>query len=607
VFLLILNVGFSIGIFGSFIASQYTENVTEISSSIILMQRVYYQLELGLKFSIIPITIYVLILLALFISAICVSINSEKWSVSHLDRLSIFSSILILFLFSPNFFQLLILMVIIDIIVLEFLYFSLKSSKSTNLKGFKQMLMSVIMGNVILISSIAMLIRKVRSFDYHSIFIDIQYKFFLFTPYFILICILFLLGLTAKSSIFPFHVWKRKTLSEDESSFFFVQLHYILLPVLIVFITPYIEILHVIQNVFTWYGILISFLAILGAIFIKERTEFLSFLLTSSFGFLLFFFGTGYNLIAFHQLLLIPFVFISLAILILRKKKKIQNIKRKTFVQIIVWIISIILPLLIILGIPPISSKITGLTYSFINPNLIANYGLLVFGICILLLAFIVILKVVKEFWIERKQIYFAISDTISFSFSSIILILLSLLFPYFLIFEPFPPIPLTDLRLYLYTALPLGVVCLLILISYLTIPRYLKQVSDTVQEITTSASPAIEKVANFDFIYELFSLIYLNIIVPSSRWVKEKIIVSFFAGIILTNLNRFFKFIFLKLKYFIFDILIPFLKKHFARISKFIRGLERTTNKLQIQLTMAFLLILIVIVVVLYFGGGLQ
>ncbi|MFW9853091.1 MAG: hypothetical protein ACFFDS_09115, partial [Candidatus Thorarchaeota archaeon] len=161
-----------------------------------------YNIEIGFRIDLIQVVFYATIFLALPLIINYLALSNPKLEIKHLERIILIFTISILLIFSPNFLQFLVIYLVLDVLIIDFVNFSIFSDRKQK-NNIKSLVFSFILGNIFIFISIALLIRRSRSFDFSVIYNDIMFKFILSNPYFRNLCILLLIGIIIKCSLFP--------------------------------------------------------------------------------------------------------------------------------------------------------------------------------------------------------------------------------------------------------------------------------------------------------------------------------------------------------------------------------------------------------------------
>jgi len=601
-----INIAFPLSILGIFLNSYFREVSDKIVSTFILFYTNKYSIEIGFRISIVQILIY--FTLSVLTSIVCNYFGSSKTSKSKIvDKFSIFSLVLFLFIFSPNFFQLLLFMFVVDILFLDFLSTS-SVEESTEKKTFIQSFLSIITGNLLILISSALLIRRANSFDFNTVSKAIQYHLFIYKPYFQILLVILLLGIFAKISLIPFHTWIKNNSESRDQRILLIFFVYVPISLLILLGTPFLLLLPVIQNFIMWYGICIAVTTAFFAIFLRRKLESILLLFISSIGLILYSLGIGYYSVGFHLVLVSPLLFSNLAIFKLTKKgyeeEVIVSFEKKKKAKRIFLLIFVILSIITLIGVVPLNSIILSLTFPVTLSNLAIEIILLIFGIVSLIFVFVSILDLLFTNWIKDSSIEINKGVITSTSVLTTIILLVSILFPYFAVITPISHSIDLQPNSFILTALPLGICYLIVIVVYILTKKYSSLFYQRLLTFSEKMSSILHKIYSFEFIFTPMIYVTKKVIVPSSVWFYEKVLLWFILGVVIRNSIQFLKFCFLKIRIFILDYLIPWTKELFTKISHFSRKFEDASQRTQFQIAFSFLLILLLIVVVLFVGG---
>ncbi|MCG3220189.1 MAG: hypothetical protein H7641_02315 [Candidatus Heimdallarchaeota archaeon] len=593
-----------------FLFLKLTGSFSEITSKVLLFGSKNYLFELGFQITSIQVISYSFIFIISSLLSYRTILNEEKILKNYPDTISLLLTIFVLLLFSPNFFQLTLFMIFLDIMILRFIQVSFKNSGSSDNKGVKQVMLSLIIGNSLLLSSFGLIIKLSKTFDFSSILHDISFHYNLSHPFFIAVCSIFLVGLTAKISLFPFHEWKRKSWNSNIPWIFQIVFLYVSVTLLFFFITPFMGIIPVIKNGIAWYGIIIALSSSVLAVLIQKKEVVLTLLLSFYSGIILFTIGLDSYLVAFQQMILLPFIFSILTVYIVKKEKPTEegDIQRRPTILISSLLsIPILIAGLSLVGIPPLNSSLVSITYSLDHPDILFKNGLLAIGVISSVFIVYLVFRTIYEEWNQKSQAEISLSNVLILIGSSFVIILFSILLSYLLPLEHFPVIILSESRLYLKSALPIATISLIFSLLYLITFHYFKSKHEFLSHKSKSVSGILLKIITYDFIFELCAVIYLKIIIPSAIWIKNRIIIGFFVEIVFHYTYLWFLLIIRGLRKLVLDIIIPTIKRVFEKTSKFLRSLEGINLKQQLQLAAVFLVILLVLVIAFYFGGAVK
>lgn len=593
-----------------FLFLKITGSFSEITTKILLFGSKNFMFELGFQIKSIQILSYSFFFIISSLLSCRIILNKEKMQKNYLDKISLFLAIFVLLLYSPNFFQLTLFMIFLDIVILRFIQISFRNSDLGDIRGVKQVIFSLIIGNSFLLSSFGLIIKLSKTFDFSSILHDISFHYNLSHPFFIAVCSIFLVGLTAKISLFPFHEWKRKSWNSNIPWIFQIVFLYISVILLFFYITPYIGIISLIKNGIVWYGVIIALLSSVLAVLIQKKKVALTLLLSFYSGIILFTIGLDFYIAAFQQIILLPFIFSILCVYVLKERKTIEEGEKQSSPSILVSVllsIPILIASLSLIGIPPLNSSLVSITYTLDHADILFNNGLLACGIISSAFIVYLVFRTVNEIWIQKSQSEIELLNVFILIGSSLAIILFSVLLPYLLPLEHFPVIILSESRLYLKSALPVAAIGFIFSLLFILTTRYFKRQQKFFSHKTESISDILQKIITYDFIFELCAVIYLKIILPSAAWIKKRIIIGFFVGIVFSYTYLWLRILVKGLRKLVFDIIIPFIKRMFENASKFLRHLEGINLKQQLQLAAVFMIILLIIVIAFYFGGTVK
>ena len=574
---------------------------TDLTEQFTLFSISSYNFTLGLQLSKIQIFLYVSIITAVALVNFYLSWNQEKWTVNQVDRMSIYSAVSILLILSPNFFQLLFLLIIVDLILIELL-------STLEQKNLKTMNVSIAIGDILIIISSILLFRRSRSFDFDIILSDIQYKFFIYKPYFIILSCIFLLGIIARSSLFPFHSWLPNVCSKESAWKFNTIMINITLGVSLIFITPISQLLIVVPNYFVWYGILFSILATIIGILITKDLDKKILLFTSSLGFIIISLGIGNLASVFQILLMLPFVFLGFMIFSTKTPIDTELIdseqKGKTIIKSIVNFLLFTVVGITIISVIPFSSNLLNIGYLFTTTVIDSSLAVYVLAIISLLGIFLIYIQTSRKYFEQKSFRILKLSELIPLILIVIILSLNSILYPIFNLLNPFS-LPVDFALESLSVALiPIFVGWFVILISYILIELFAKKLSTNLSKISEKIQETLRKIYYFEFIVKPLDWIGANILIPSIIWFYEYCIRDFFYKVVLLAIANFFVFLAQISRDFIKEIAIPQTVNLFKKSSLFIRRLEKAKLRTQILYILLSLGILLALVIILYTGG---
>jgi len=530
--------------------------------------------------------------------------ESLKYSIEFISALSI------LFIFSPNFLQFLSVYVVLDILVIEFTHFS--TSKQIQKKNkIKSLIFSFILGDIFILVAAALLIRRSKSFDFSIINDDILFKFILSNPYFRNLCILLLVGIIIKCSLFPFHNWKSEACSGNSEWLFLFLNIYILYSLYTLIGTPFIHIISLIRNYMIWFGLAIALFSVIVTIFLNEGLDIVYILQSSLIGFIFLSIGTGIYSAAFHQLSILPFVFSLLLILILvkksNKKNEIQDSTKSTLINSLIIFISLIIALIPIIGVVPFSSILLTLTYSFYDTNLLAPIGLLSVGLLTLCLTFFICLIFLRRIWIEKNKMELNSIQKITIISLISMLILTCAFFPLFFLQDSFGQVLNILANDYLISIIPILVSYFVISVIYFVITKFFPNFNMKALNFFKPISEKIRSFYYFDYIFYASNWYWSKIMSPLMMWIYKVIIIRFLYQIITKNLFRFISNVGSVISTSLTDYLYPFVRKIIVNISKFFLKLEYVSLRNQLKFAAIFIFVILLTFVLYYLGGGIS
>ena len=598
--------GFSIIIFALTIHYLNANAFSNLTEEITLFSISGYNFALGFQLTQIRVLLFVGITSAVALINFYLVWSQEKWTIDQVDRISIYSVISILIILSPNFFQLLFFIIVADLVLIELLY-SLNQEESKQ-KNLKIMTASFGVGDFLICTAFILLIRRSKSFDFDTILSDIQYKFFIFKPYFIVLCCLFLLGILAKSSLFPFHSWLPNICSKESTWKFNPIMINIVLGISLIFISPIYKLLVSVPNYYAWYGIIFSVIATLFAIFLVKEFEKQILVFSSSIGLLLISIGSGNLSSAFQLLMMLPFAFLGLVILS-SKSIKIHidsptDQRSKKILRSIANILIVTIIMVSIISVIPFSSNLLTLGYLFTSN--IVDLSLLVYILSIGSILGITLICIQISWKYFKQNLFKKLKFSELFPLIMILVFLSanSVLYPSFNILNPFS-LPLNFSQENLSIALiPIFVGWFVILASYIVIESFAEKVSIFLNKFSTKIQEKLRKIYYFEFIFSPINWVNVKIVIPSSVWFYENVIRDFIYKVIIVSIFKFFFYLANLVKNFVNNVAVPRTVNFFKRSSQFIQSLENAKLKTQLLYIILGLGIMFAITIALYAGG---
>ncbi|MHA1829723.1 MAG: hypothetical protein ACTSX6_13875 [Candidatus Heimdallarchaeaceae archaeon] len=564
-----------------------------------------FNLEIGYNFSLVAFLFFLSIFLSLSLIILFLHNKIPRWSNDYLDRVYFLSSILLLVIFSPNFFQFVICMVIIDVLVLEFVKKLNLDVQKKITKSFYEMLFVFVIGDLFILSSIILLLKRTMVFDFAAIFVDIDTKFFIQSPYFKIISFLFVVGLFTKFSIFPFHSWNFNVLSETNYWVFSLLIPFLSPYLLFLLISPYSNIVVNIKLFLYLFGLCVGLFSIIVAVFVQNFNKKIDLLYSLVIGFFFMSFGINQNLTSYQLLLLLPMIFVNFIVLsnLTKETETVLEENNQKSSKVVITIAAVSFPMLSLIGIPPFNTILIGIT-SFVSLG--TQFSLLVLLLYLIsqMFAFYVCMQLLVHFLKKRKGL--EISLLLRYILVSILILisLVSLVFPYFQLLYPFE----SDINFqnvyFLYSSLPLAIVYFLIPTSYLLVKKFFPSLVERVSIFFVKIGLVFEKFYYFDFIFEINRLFYILLLKPLIKKFTQVVIINIcytflFKEIIVSMLNW--------VKTLFKEIILPKVKQLFAKLSQIIRSFETASLKKQLFIVFLFIFLIILLIFFILIGGSLQ
>ena len=561
----------------------------------------------GFSVSILRTIFYSVIIICLTIYLNYLAVEKQDLPKSTLDHLPYFAMLIIPLVFSPNFFQLIVVWFILDILYLEYLNSLSKDSELENRLGFKQLFFSLIIANALIITSFILLITRADSFNYAMIINDIQLKFFIHNHYFLLLNILFFVGVIAKISIFPFHTWFRNA-NKDNLSWNIPVLSFYIFANLFTFVnTPYFNLLPVLADTFAWVGITVAIISITIAVFTNNRSSLLVLILSALFAYILFIFGSGSYELGFHTMITTIIVGTAIPIIITNRSKEespdeVGTTKPQLFTKIIFFLTSAII-FLGLIGIPPLNSSILSIIIVYASQSNSLSLALFIIGLLFILQLGMVGIKLVYGLWSKRAERR-SIRNVILVAGLAITLILTFAIYPYFNIINLFETPIAIENTILLLSALPLGISFLIAIIVFVLLKTVFTELNDMMDLYLLNIERTYQKIYYYDFLYSPLELLYLKLLLPSIKWFYRYFIKAFLVGVIFAGLAWICTYLWKTLKNFIEKIAIPKIKSFFIVLSKTIRKFESASDKSQLIYVFFSIVILLLLTIFLFMGG---
>ena len=563
-----------------------------------------FSFEIGFNVSLLQILFYFVIMISVSIFVIYYEYRFQLWQRYLEVRLPYLLVALIFFIFSPNIFQLLLSLLVIESLLIEVTRSRDLSNESDTNHGVRQTLFTLILSNIFIFTSSILLLSKTMSFDFQIIQTYLSAESNLYTPDYSVIAILFFIGIIAKTSLFPFHSWKNKVCeSESHANFIFLTI-YFPLTLFAVLSTPLIFIIKVIPSFITWYTIVISLIPALFIQFIQEEKELLRFESSVYIGLTFFAAGIGSISSAFHMLLVYPIVFgIMIIFSSLNNEKPSQEegttkIKFLRFLRISNWFLAFI----VIIGVAPLNSIILAVSHSLETTKVAFPPGLFAIGLLLLSLLFSSNVHKTRSKLKSLKKID-GYLDVVVLSTLSTLLLLLTLIFPIFNLL-PLYSIEVEAGTYILATVISLVILFLIILVMHVIIPKKFTQLTSRMTKLSFSVINFIRKVYYFDFMFRFFKWFYEKSVIPVFLWVNTNIVEGFIIGFLYMYISVFLSNLVTTIEIFLIKSLFPKVKRFFIKFSIFLLRFEKTTIKNQILVIFSFLALMICIFLIILYVG---
>jgi len=561
----------------------------------------------GFSISILRTIFYSVLIICLTIYLNYLAAEKQDLSKSTLDRLAYFAMLIIPLLFSPNLFQLIVICFILDFLYLEYLHSLSKGSRSENRLGFKQMLFSLIIANALIMTSFILLIKRTVSFNYNMIINDVQFKFFIHNQYFLLLNVLFFVGVIAKISIFPFHTWFRNVNKDNLSWNIPIVSFYIFINLFMFINTPYFNLLPILADIFAWVGIIVAIISITIAVFTNNKSSLLVLILSSLFAYVLFTFGSGSYAIGFHTMIATIIVGTAIPIIITNRSKEestdeLEIIKPQIFTKITFFLTSAII-FLGLIGVPPLNSSVLSIILVYVSQPNSLSLALFIIGFLFLFQLGIVGIKLVYDLWSKRAERK-SIRSTILAAILALTLILTFTIYPYFQIINLYETPIVIESQILLLSALPLGISFLIAIVVFVLLKIVFIELDHSMAPYLLEIERTYQKIYYYDFLYSPLELLYLKTLLPSIKWFYQYIIRAFLIETIFTGLARILTFLWKKLEDFIVKVTIPKIKSFFIVLSKTIRKFESASEKSQLIYVFFSIVILLLLTFFLFIGG---
>ena len=602
------NVGFSVIVLIIFLISYFKGNTDSMVSSFLLFESNKLFVDIGFRISLIQVLFYFSLNVLTSIVGYNIVTNHNNWNINFIDKISIFTLMTIMFIFSPNLFQLILFMLVIDVLFLDFISSSPRKTESGRNDSFLHGFLSIIISNILLLISVALLVRRTKSFDFHDISNSIQYHLFIYKPYFKILLFLVFIAIFAKISLIPFHNWFKKTSNSRNQKLFLIFSIYMPLPIFLILGTPFLQLVPIIQNIVLWFGVCSAIIIAFFSVFLKSKKEDTFLLFISFLSLILYSIGIGFYSVAIHLSLLSPFLFSILSILKTKKNEEDDEII-VSFDQVknskkILYMLTVSISLLTLIGFVPFNSLILSITYPVTLTTKSLQVSLLVLCLVTMMLLFVSALDIFRDSFSINAENNIAKTDLISSISLTLFLMLLSVLFPIFGLISPTSETINIPPDSFMISALPLGIGYILVGIFYALRKKYWKSMDQTILVFSENISLILRKIFYFEFIFTPIIYITKRLIIPSIIWLYQEVLVDFIYGIIIRYSVTLLQSSFKSIWNFIVKILIPAIRNLFTKLSLLARKFEEASLLTQFLFIFGFLFVLILIVIILFIGG---
>ncbi len=610
------NIVFTISYFIIFLISYFKGN------DLILSKFEWFKIgnlsfEIGFNVSLLQILFYFVIMVSVSIFVIYYEHRFQLWQRYLEVRLPYLLVALIFFIFSPNIFQLLLSLLVIESLLIEVTRSRDLNNESDTNHSIRHTLFTLILSNIFIFTSSILLLSKIftssipllsktMSFDFQIIqaYLSAEESNLYTSNYYSVIAILFFIGIIAKTSLFPFHSWKNKVCASESHANFIFLIIYFPLTLFAVLSTPLIFIIKVIPSFITWYTIVISLIPALFIQFIQEEKELLRFESSVYIGLTFFAAGIGSLNSAFHMLLVYPIVFGIMIIFSSLNNEKPSQVERTTRIKFLEtlrisnWFIAFI----VIIGVAPFNSIILAVSQSLETTKVAFPPGLFAIGLLLLSLLFSSNVHKTRSKLKSLKRIDGHL-DVVVVSILSTLLILLALIFPIFNLL-PLYSIEVEVVPHILATVISLVILFLIILVMHVIIPKKFTQLTSRMTKLSLSVINFIRKVYYFDFMFRFFKWFYEKSVIPFFLWVNTNIVEGFIIGFLYMYISVFLSNLVTTIEIFLIKSLFPVVKRFFIKFSVFLRRFEKTTIKNQILVIFSFLALMICIFLIILYVG---
>ena len=537
-----------------------------------------------------------------------ISVNQENWSNKRADRISFLALFLIPIIFSPNLFQTMVSWFIFEILFIEYNLIVTRDGNDLNRLGLKQSIFSIIVSNILIYISFILLLLRTKSFNFSNILNDIQFKFFINTPYFVIMTSFFFVGVLAKLSIFPFHQWSRNISSGSNFWNFPIILIYISSVFILILETPYLYLIPSMNQALIWGGICIGLITLFTSFISKEKDTMLPLIVSTMFSYAIFSLGSFNHDVAF---ILVNTVLVAITLLVMILLPQQDQIpltsaadfpKKLEFSNILIPAIFAFLSFSLI-GIPPFSSLFKTVLDIYVSQSLPSYLAIVILDLLFLFLLLIFGVKIYHNFW-ELRHEKMGVKNSIRISLFLLVLLGLSVLFPYFHLFNPYGMPFNADSSQLMILILPIGIVFLVYVTLYIIVNLIYTKGKERIGSIVLTFEKHILPIYYFDFLYKPLETFYKEALIPGFKWINRIIIEKFLIGILYASVVGVSLFIYRETKKLILNVIIPKIKSFFTFLSLSLRKLESISERYQLIFIFSSTAILLLLALLLFIGG---
>ncbi len=595
--------------FSLFLSSYYASSIVQIKDTVPLLTFYTYSFEIGIQATLSQIIIYMTSMFILAVTNCYLSWKKPYWKEIHSGKIALYGLSLIFLILSPNLFQILFFLLFSDLLLINLIKGLILRSRKLVPNSMKKMIVSFLIGDTLILTASILLAKIAKSLDFRIIINNIETNPDLYETHIQLIISLLLLGIIIKNSLFPFHTWFKEISSSNEDTIFaFLSLHFVL-TFSFIFITPISQIILVQGSTFyIWYGLILALVGIVFALFLTKELETSILIYTVLSGMIIFVLGLGELSIAFQILVIFPVLLVGLVpyqfTINLVKEEAVDQAEKFNIGIIIARFFFFVVLTGVFLGVAPLSSTFLVLVKTLYSTSLIFNIGLFVFFLFLSYGIFGLVIKIYKKQIKFATQFRFSILEILYTGSIVIFLSLNSTLYPVYNLINPFSYLPILEINVVWIPLVVLFSGGILILITFLVIKKYFTNVDTKLAEISMKIETFLRPIYSFDFIFAPICILWVEAILPRSKWFVANILEKFLFEIVILNVWKSILFASKWIGKIIRYTVIPYTVQIFKSISDFIRKLEQSKLRTQIQIVLISLSLLISIILILYSGG---